>query len=101
MPPKKQNKRSSPEPVDPAEEEEKQVVVEEPQEKRQKQVAAGQQQQRLVDGLPKVSRVNDQAYLDADRNEDVQYMRGFGGHFSSEALPGALPEYGNAPKRSV
>ncbi len=30
---------------------------------------------------------------------DASYMRGFGGHFSTEALKGVLPARGNGPQR--
>lgn len=61
--------------------------------------AGGKAEERMIGGLPKVSRVADHAYLEEESKEDVEYMRGFGAHFSSEALRGALPEYGNTPKQ--
>ena len=32
-------------------------------------------------------------------SSELQYMTGFGGHFESEAVPGALPKSRNSPQR--
>jgi hypothetical protein len=36
---------------------------------------------------------------DWDLDEEASYMRGFGGHFSTEVLKGAIPSRGNTPQR--
>ncbi len=38
--------------------------------------------------------------MDRSDRADVRYQCGFGNHFSSEALPGALPERQNSPQRN-